>query len=296
MTNFSRRYKYNPKVPKEAILEDAPYGLRLAFVNGVLDDLTFIDDPDYVGNPEGRPLEVKHLHREFCLTLREEPSWGIGGYWKALIDLLYSVQWYEFYDFVELVGAKLIKVQENHILEFEWLEWFGYEAYRTKVNKLFAEDGIGWRLNAKGQLTREVHPTLSKRLETADKALSDGFEPARQHFGKAMRYAYERPIDPENSIKEVVSAIESLGRKLYPGTSTLGDVVKEMRKSTSIPAQLTTMIDKFYGFASSAPAVRHGAPEVSTVDVAEAEFCLHVGAALIRYLIEKSKQPPHWLE
>lgn len=290
MTNFSRRYKYNPQVPKDPILEDAPSGMRIAYVNGILDHLTYVDSNGDEENSGNKPLEVLHLHSAFCFILREEPSSGRWQYpWKTLTDQVYSVPWYAFFDFVELVGTQLLAIQEFYQSDPKWINRFGYETYRTQVNNLFAEDNIGWRSNTTGQLVREIPPALAKRLELTQTALSDGFEPARAHFAKAMRYANARPADPENSIKETISALESLGRKLYPGTSTLGDVVKEMRKSPTIPAQLVTLIDKFYAFASNQPAVRHGAPDPSTVDLTEAEFCLHVGAALIRYLIDKTK-------
>ena len=94
-------------------------------------------------------------------------------------------------------------------------------------------------------------------------------------------------MDPENAIKEITSAVESVGRVFYPAADTLGEVAKEMRRDASWPSPLVSMIEKFYAYASSEPAVRHGAPVASRVGIADAEFCLHVGVALIRYLIEK---------
>jgi len=46
------------------------------------------------------------------------------------------------------------------------------------------------------------------------------------------------------------------------------------------------MIEKFYAYASDEPAVRHGSAVNSSVQLADAEFCLHVGGAFLRYLIE----------
>jgi len=97
-------------------------------------------------------------------------------------------------------------------------------------------------------------------------------------------------IDPENSIKEIVSTVESIGRVLYPKASTLGDVVKEMRRENVLPQHLVSVIEKFYSYANAEPAVRHGAPVPSKVVLDDAEFCLHLGAALISYLIAYSKR------
>ena len=135
-----------------------------------------------------------------------------------------------------------------------------------------------------GLLRREMPSALGNRLETLQKELTDEFEPAREHYRKAVRYVTQRPFDPENSIKEIVSALESVGRVLYPHATTLGDVVKEMRKDNALSQQLVTVIEKFYAYACAEPAVRHGSPVPSRVVLDDAEFCLHVGAALIRYV------------
>lgn len=157
-------------------------------------------------------------------------------------------------------------------------------------NELFSEERVGWRLNGKSELEKHIPTALSKRLTATDGSLSDKFEPARRHYQKAIQYTLGTQPDPENAIKEVTSAIESVGRILYPSTSTLGDVVKEMRKQRRWPSHLVTMIEKYYAYASSEPAIRHGGTVSSQVLLADAEFCLHVGAAIIRYLAE-SRRP-----
>jgi hypothetical protein len=117
--------------------------------------------------------------------------------------------------------------------------------------------------------------------------MQDELAPAREHYQKAIRYMVERgEIDPENVIKEITSAVESVGRVYYPKAKTLGDAATEMKRQKSIPPLLISLIEKFYGYASSEPAVRHGAPVPSRVALADAEFCFHVGTALIRYIIE----------
>ena len=115
------------------------------------------------------------------------------------------------------------------------------------------------------------------------------FEPAHQHFRKAIRYLREPPLDPENSIKEIVSTLESVGKIVYSNSTTLGDVVKEMRKAKTLPRHLITVIEKFYAYACDEPAVRHGGSVSSKVMLDDAEFCLHLGAALTQYLISSGR-------
>lgn len=290
MSRFSRKYGYDPRISKEGILEDAPEWLRVAYINGILSDWTYVDQDERYQNSENRPLGIKGLYEEFCVLIRQETEdnyWDSWVCWDFLSDLVKSCEWYEFYDIVEYVGRKLKEEEDNYVFEVDWGRRFGFETYRRRVNELFAEDRIGWRLDENSELRREIPAVLSRKMEAAEKSLEDEFEPARENFKKAQRYIYEYPSDPENSIKEIVSAVESVGKTLYTNTSTLGDVVKVIRKSDDIPTLLVSMIEKFYAFASSEPAVRHGSSKPSKILIEDAEFCLLVGVALIRYLIAK---------
>lgn len=120
-------------------------------------------------------------------------------------------------------------------------------------------------------------------------ALADRFEAARIHLAKARRFLSERPLDPENAIKEVTSALESVGRTIYPKASTLGKVPKEMRKA-GFPPLMAELIERFWAFASAEPGVRHGGIDVPQADLDDADFCLYVGTALMKYLIDVTEQ------
>ena len=284
MAKFSSRYHYDPRVPSEPLLEDAPEWMRVAYLNTVLNPITYVDMDTRYGNTNNAPLGIKSLYKDFCGLVRqdEDPnaydSWNCWEYLKAEVS---KTPWYRFYDFVEHVGKRLCDI--DHEDPFSSAK---FDDYKTAVNKLFAEERIGWRLNEESEFVREIPKALSERIGKTGQLLGDSFEPARAHYRKACRYVLQPPLDPENAIKEVISAIESAGSVLNPGAKTLGDIVKEMRKKQSIPSLLISMMDKFYAYASDEPAVRHGSALSSSVQLVDAEFCLHVGAAFLRYLIE----------
>jgi hypothetical protein len=56
-----------------------------------------------------------------------------------------------------------------------------------------------------------------------------------------------------------------------------------MRK-TDIPANLVSTIEKFYAFASDEPGVRHGKNKESRLNIEDAELCVYMGVAILRYL------------
>lgn len=301
MNKFSERYGYVPPKPSEPVIEDAPRWVRSKYVR-LLWSFTYVDgDTRYP--TEGHPLGIKHLNGIILDHLRQEGSpdaWDSWGCQDFLETLVSGVEWYHFYDIVELIGQELKQWQEKlykglsrpgeEKMISDRINEFGLNRYSGDINKLFNEENVGWRLDRNGFVVRESPKEMSDRIEKIEETLADEFEPAREHYRKAVRFANARPSDPENSIKEIVSAVESIGRVLHPKANTLGDVVKEMRREQVWPQQLVSVIEKFYGYACSEPAVRHGAPTISRVLLDDAEFCLHVGAALIRYMIAYFKR------
>ena len=292
---FSNRYGYDPRQPKEPILEDASEWVRVAYFDKVLIEFTYIDNDRRYPNDTDAPLGTKALHEKFCYSIREETdaTYYDSAYCEeSLKDHLRSTPWYHFYDFVELVGTELKLAEINHSFDDKWLEKFGFESYRANVNRLFSQERIAWRLNPESVLIRTLPSDLEKRMNEVDAQLKDKFAPAREHFKKARRYCMEHPLDPENSIKEIVSSLESVARTLFPGATTLGDALKEMRKKSYIPRMLIPVFEKFYAYANAEPAVRHGSSFPSSVNLMDAELALHTGLALIRYLIQRSELKP----
>lgn len=264
-------------------MEDAPEWMRIQYTNGVLSKLTYVDGDSRYQNRERAPLGIKALGEKFFVALRQETDSNLYDSfycWETLKDLVRGVEWYHFYDFVEIVGNELLKAKPKD-------KRFSFEQYRSHVNDLFFENRVAWRLSAAGELRREMPGALQQLNETTEAALKDAFEPARAHYRKAFRYTFERPIDPENSIKEIVSAIESVGKIFYPSAATLGQVIKEMRAESKLPSTMIAVLEKFYVMSNAEPGVRHGSDKKSSISVQDAELALHLGVAFIRYLMAK---------
>ena len=272
------------KGSRELIFDDAPKSTRVGFYKGVLNH--FVISNGRMSRPA--PLDCYELHVKFCALIRDESDpWDYSqeSSWDGLIYHLKEVNWMEFFDFVELAGKELIIKGDNPFQA----DTHSFESYQSKVNALFEEDLIGWRLDSNAELTRNIPQTLTSRVKSTKELVDDSFEPAREHYKKAVQYLYQHPIDPANSIKEIVSALESIGKMLHPGTSTLGEVIKELKKVKKHPKLLLDAYEKIYAYANATPSVRHGHTEVLVVTIHEAELMLHTGIALIRYLIDSNE-------
>ena len=280
---FSSRIRASES-SRELVFDDAPKSTRVGFYKGILSH--FIVSSGRLPRPE--PLDCYELHEKFCALIRDESDpWDYSqeSNWDGLTYHLKEVSWMEFFDFVELVGKELILKGDD---PFQ-VETYSFESYQSKVNALFEEDLIGWRLDSNAELTRNIPQTLTSRVKSTKELIDNSFEPAREHYKKAVQYLYKHPIDPANSIKEIVSALESIGKILYPGTSTLGDVIKKLKKAENHPRLLLDAYEKVYAYANSTPSVRHGHTAVVTVTIHEAELLLHTGIALIRYLVDTNE-------
>ena len=294
---FSRRFGFDPRLPKEPIIDDAPEGLRRAYMSEILDALTYIDGDSRYKNKEQRPLGIKHLIERLCVITLQDPDSEDYDSWycaDSLKNRILSCEWYQFFDFVELIGYEIRAIENQYESEFLWEDdeypHFRFSGYKDSLNKLFIRERVGWRLDKEGHLQRALPKSLSSRLEKTDENLRDEFEPARQHYQKARKYALQPNPDPENSIKEMVSAIESIARTIYPRSTTLGDALKNMRADGFLPKMLVPMFEKFYAYTCAEPAIRHGAKESSSVKQMDAEMIMHIGAALIRYIIERRNE------
>lgn len=283
---FSARLEAS-KGKRAVILEDAPRPTRIGFIKGILG--TFVGSDGGYRQQRKEPLETSEVHHEFTALIRDEADpWDYDDQsaWGALTHHLKECQWAEFYDFVELLGALLIKKEAEGPFD----EPDHFKAYQTKVNALFQEDGIGWSLGDKSELYRQVPKSLAKRIAGSEALLTDQFDTARVHYQKALTYLHQHPIDEANSIKEIVSALESVSRVLFPKASTLGDAVKLMRKDSKYAPHLVDALEKLYAYSNATPLVRHGHAKQGRPVLPEAELALFMGAAFIRYLIDMGKK------
>ncbi len=281
---FSARLEAG-KGPRALVLEDAPRKTRIGYLKGILGE--------YVGvsgryTPSTAPLDAHDTHLAFIALIRDEAEpwdYDSNSSWTALTDHLKGCAWTEFYDFVELTGELLQKKDDERPFE----ESGHFNSYATKVNSLFQEDGIGWTLSEKSELLRQTPRLLGERGASAAAALTDEFEPARAHYLKATAYLYQHPIDEANSIKEIISAVESVARAIAPKAKTLGDAIKALRKDERFSHHMLDSLERLYVFGNATPQVRHGHAKAGKPLLAEAELAHTLGIAFILYLIKVAR-------
>jgi len=191
--------------------------------------------------------------------------------YSALMDIkkkFFNLNWYEVYDFVEFVYnetdvKKMWEIGINKILEEET----PYRLIKGYIAALTNKEEIN---------------EIEKALEENDKLTQ-----ARRHIEKALILFSDRTNpDYENSIKEAISAIETLSKKILKDEKgTLGELIKKVDLHTA----LKDGINKIYGWTSDEGGLRHGnKPDQKNKDLEnESRFMLIFCSALFNYLVSK---------
>lgn len=300
IVKFSQRNGFDPTRGAGPIVDDAPEWLRREYLVRILNKLTYVDFDSRYKNDGRLPLGIKVLHERLSIETRrtmEPDDWDSWRCDEGLQDTLLHCEWYQFYDCVETVGEVLRETEPQYeadrdisdFLGTPSYEEFGFSYYRDGVNELFEKHNVAWRMNTNGELQTALPKDLADRIVSAERKLIDEFQPARVHYSKARSYILGTSKDPENSIKESISAVESVCRVLYPKAATLGKALAHMRNEGIFAAKLLTVIERFYEYSNDEPGIRHGGRQVPAVQILDAELALHICTAFIRYVIEGKK-------
>jgi len=189
----------------------------------------------------------------------------------AIRTYYFKYQWYEVYNFLEHV---LIFEHDKNLID--------------AVNGVLEQELAGYRFikSAFVPITDEVE------VEAIQKALTEGpFSGVHAHIRMAMEHLsrHENP-DYRNSIKESVSAVESMARVVTGNEkATLGDAIALLEKSGRLHHALKKGFSAFYGYSSDQGGIRHAMLDEPNLTVTDAKFFLVSCSAFINYL--KSKIP-----
>ena len=193
---------------------------------------------------------------------------------------------------------------QKYFYECEWNEVFDLLEYTVKnypdaeaisvfieeCNKLFEKDNSGYRF-----VDMLITPiTTEEEIKEIEKALSYPLKPVHEHLQTALIHFSNRDTpDYRNSIKESISAVESLCNLINEGRSeTLGKTLTniEKRGRISIHGALKSSFSSLYGWTSDAEGIRHALMEDASLSSEDARFMLVSCSAFINYLVVKAQK------
>ena len=227
-----------------------------------------------VGNGQFFELWVRLWRDLFKKPVDTLPPF-MGGARQNLRDWYFKAQWFEVYDFAEfaladphpLLDRVQLAAQLNEILKRELA---GFTIVGGHVSPITNEEELG-------EITR---------------ALAAGPSPVNEHLDTAIELFSDRSSpDYRNSIKESISAVESLARILADDPKAeLGKALRALEGKVEIHPALDRAFKSLYGYTSDQGGIRHALLESSSIDAEDARYMLVVCSAFINYLRVKAQK------
>ena len=194
---------------------------------------------------------------------------------EAIKYRYFKCTWDKVYDLLEFIFELRIPDLNNFL---------------DDCNAVLTKEKSGYRIVA-GQVT----PITNEReMAEIEKAITESNKlnqkAVKEHLKNALtKLADRQEPDYRNSIKESISAIESLVRAITGNPkTTLGDALKSIDQKIRIHPALKDAYIKIYGYTSDSGGIRHGMTEDSECDLEDAHYMLISCSAFINYLIVKA--------
>ena len=191
---------------------------------------------------------------------------------KAIRTHFFGCAWNEVYDFLEFV----IAFYPNQVRLPEM------------VNSILARESSAYRIVS----SQVVDITSEQETRMLEEAIQDTkFAGSAAHLLRALELLAdrERP-DYRNSIKESVSAVESIARIVAENPkATLSDALKALERNGKVHSALKDGFIKLYGYTSDEQGIRHAMLDEPEITAADAKYFLLSCTSFANYL--KSQMP-----
>jgi hypothetical protein len=203
---------------------------------------------------------------------------------KWLKARFYNLKWYEVYDFIEFIvdnHERIIRYPSHNRTNL--LEIF---------NIIFERELAGYRFIS-GVLAPISNPAETSEISSAMEATSrEGLDGAHEHLRTSLTLLGKKPEpDYRNSIKEAISAVESIAKQLTKsGAQGLSGALEELSKNAEIHSALKAGFIKLYGYTSDEDGIRHAILDQPTVGFDEAKYMVVSCSAFVNYLIAKAQK------
>ena len=162
------------------------------------------------------------------------------------------------------------------------------------IKVVFTECRMAYVVDTNGPPT--IYPSVTTQegdaIQAAQRDLQhSGKDLASGHLQEAAKHLGEGKW--RDSVRESITAVESVAKSLGTKGTTLGSVLKKLDQRWKIHPALHGALSKLYGWTSDEDDVRHGAGTVdggTEVDREEAVFMIGVCASFCSYLLGKQRK------
>ncbi len=268
---FSERFGHKPaKVHIQ--LDDIDEDLRNSLWNVLsifyweeMKDYQLSDDPDF-----------NLFCKKIWMYYFKKPLDQMDDIWRYTLNELkeyfFNTYWHEVYSFMEFIAQNSDDIcDKNNFLDF--------------CNKILEKEMSGYRF-----VDDKITPiTDNNEINEIETALSSSQNPVQKHLTRSLELLSDKnKPDYRNSIKESISAVESLVSLQLGKSGTLGQLLKKLESDIVLHPALNKAFSNLYGYTSDESGIRHALIEEDSVDFQDAKFMLVTCSAFINYVQGKA--------
>lgn len=195
-----------------------------------------------------------------------------------------NMPWWKIYNLIEFLADSSGREEQIY--------WIEREYFIGEVNRILESEMSGFRFI--GGVLAPI--TSSDELESIQQAVGEaqqrGFCGVRQHLKSAVSLLSQKPTpDYRNSIKESISAVESLSKQITGESSGgLDKALTHLDKTVHFHAAFKAGLLSLYGYTSNDSGIRHAILDEPQVGFDEAKFMLVACSAFVNFIIMKATQ------
>lgn len=231
-----------------------------------------------VGNDYNRSYMIKYILDKMGMKVHSADSYNNEKIYQKFCD---DKSWYVPYDIIEYALEYAVKWEEK-------VKGNDSGTYALRLNEILCEEKSGYRF-VNGQF---VPITDETELEEIKTAMHSEFDAVDTHISKALSLYSDRDNpDYENSIKESISAVESMCciiTGMTGGSATLGAALKKLEDNgVVIHEAMKSAFRQLYGYTSDENGIRHGGIDFKKAHEEDARYMLVSCSAFVNYLKDK---------
>ena len=194
-----------------------------------------------------------------------------------------STPWYDIYNLLEFIvsNGEDLRPHTNAMR---------LDRTVPALNKILEEEMSGYRFVGGTLIPISDASEVAEIATALNQSDALGLNGVHSHIKASVSLISRKPEpDYRNSIKESISAVESLVKRI---TGTAGGglekALSKLDDTVHFHAALKAGILKLYGYTSDAEGIRHAILDETTVGFDEAKFMLVSCSALVNFLISKA--------
>ena len=223
----------------------------------------------------------ENLMNALWLHFFKKPVDSIPRWWPDCLETIrkyfFNAKWFEIYDFIEFIAEFGPEGAKNYFTE--------------TCNSHLERENSAYRF-VDGKV---VEITSQQEIDEVEAAIERAapYPGVKTHLTAAIGLMSSRTNpDYRNSIKESISAVESLAKKWANNdAATLGTVLKALEKSRKLHPALKNAFTALYGYTSDADGIRHSLMSETELRKADARFMLICCSAFVNFVIDVLDNP-----